>query len=151
MTSATAIGIAVLRVVLGVVMLAHGVQKFTDLTVSGVRDMLDDLGLPLVDVLAVALPVAEVGAGGLLVLGLLTRVAGGVTVVVALGALFTTHLSSGFFVADGGYELVLLIAAAGAALVLVGGGRLSLDAVLLVGRGPRVARHGRPDAGAARP
>lgn len=133
MTHAPAIGTALLRIVLGVVMLAHGIQKLTVFTVAGVQDMLAGLGLPLPEVLGIALPVAEVAAGALLILGLLTRVAGAITVVVGLGALFTTHLDAGFFASDGGYELVLLIAAAGAAFVFLGGGRFALDSVVPIG------------------
>jgi putative oxidoreductase len=130
MTTSRSIGIAVVRVTLGVVMLLHGVQKFTVFTVAGVQGMLDGLGLPMTGFLAVALPIAELLSGALLILGLLTRAAGVLAALVGLGALFTMHLPSGFFVDAGGYEFVLLIAAAGVALALLGGGRYALDTVL---------------------
>jgi putative oxidoreductase len=40
------------------------------------------------------------------------------------------HLTAGIFVAEGGYELTLMLGAASLALVLAGAGRLSVDAVL---------------------
>jgi putative oxidoreductase len=47
-----------------------------------------------------------------------------------LGALFLVHASAGVFVATGGYELVLLLAAGAAAIALAGAGRISADAAL---------------------
>jgi putative oxidoreductase len=46
-----------------------------------------------------------------------------------LVALFTTHIHHGFFVADGGIELVLLLAGASLALALAGPGPYSVDTV----------------------
>jgi putative oxidoreductase len=40
------------------------------------------------------------------------------------------HIDEGFFAADGGLELVLLLGGAGLAVVLTGPGRFSADAVL---------------------
>jgi putative oxidoreductase len=51
-----------------------------------------------------------------------------------LVALFTTHIDQGFFVADGGFEHVLLIAGASVTLALAGPGRYSVDAVCGLGR-----------------
>ena len=47
--------------------------------------------------------------------------------------LVIVHLSAGFFVAEGGYELVLLLAGVTAALAIAGPGAWSLDA-LVAGR-----------------
>ena len=47
-----------------------------------------------------------------------------------LGALFLVHASAGVFAANGGYELVLLLAAAAFALALTGAGRVSVDRAL---------------------
>ncbi|QIK63554.1 DoxX family protein [Leucobacter viscericola] len=129
-------GIAIVRVVLGVIMLAHGIQKFAVYTVAGFEGVLGELGVPFAGLLAYAVPIVEVGAGVLLILGLFTRVAGVLTVGVGLAALFTMHIANGLFVDDGGYELVLLIAAAGAGVALLGGGRFSLDAVVPFGKKP---------------
>jgi putative oxidoreductase len=56
-----------------------------------------------------------------------------------LGAVFTAHLSAGFFASDGGFELPLLLACAAVALTLTGPGGLSLHAALLRGRLPLAA------------
>jgi putative oxidoreductase len=47
-----------------------------------------------------------------------------------LGALFLVHASAGVFAANGGYELVLLLAAAAFTLALTGAGRVSVDRAL---------------------
>ena len=77
--------------------------------------------------------------GVLLVLGLGTRVVGAVFALVMLGALFTVHLPAGFFAADGGYELVLLLAAVGVSLAVSGGGAWSGDAVIAGRQGAATA------------
>jgi len=45
-------------------------------------------------------------------------------------ALVTAHIDEGFFAADGGIELVVLLGGASLALVLTGAGRFSADAAL---------------------
>jgi putative oxidoreductase len=47
-----------------------------------------------------------------------------------LGALFLVHAPAGVFAAAGGYELVLLLAAAAFAIALTGAGRISVDRAL---------------------
>ena len=55
--------------------------------------------------------------GGLgLVLGVLLPVVGVLLAAVMVGALVTAHLSNGFFSSDGGFEYVLVLAAASLAL-----------------------------------
>ena len=44
-----------------------------------------------------------------------------------LVALVMVHLPAGFFVSEGGYELVLLLLAASVALILGGSGALALE------------------------
>lgn len=134
MNNFNAAGIAIVRVVLGVIMLAHGIQKFAVYTVAGFEGVLGEIGVPLAGLLSYVVPTVEVAAGALLILGLFTRIAGVLTLGVGLAALFTMHIGNGLFVDEGGYELVLLIAASGAGLALIGGGRFSLDAVVPFGK-----------------
>jgi putative oxidoreductase len=60
----------------------------------------------------------------------LTRVFAALLAVDMLGALFLVHASAGVFVTTGGYELVLILAAAALAVALVGAGRYSADRAL---------------------
>jgi putative oxidoreductase len=73
--------------------------------------------------------VTELGAGALLILGLLTPLAAGGVVGTMLVALFANHLRNGFFIfrPGEGYEYVLMISLVCIALGALGGGRASLD------------------------
>jgi putative oxidoreductase len=73
-------------------------------------------------------------AGGiLLITGLLTPLAGVALAIDMLVAGLTAHTGKGFFVQDGGYELVLLLGAGSLSLALAGAGRFSADALVLRG------------------
>lgn len=130
----------VLRAVLGVTMFAHGWQKLTGPGLEGVGGMFDQMGVPLAQVAGPATMLVELVGGVLLVLGLATRVAAAAVVVVSVGAIAIVHWSAGFYAADGGYELVLVLAAMALTLVLTGPGAWSLDAPFARRRSPERAR-----------
>jgi putative oxidoreductase len=72
----------------------------------------------------------EVGAGAMLVLGLLMPLAGAGVIGTMLVAWITNHLKNGFWVfhrPDEGYEYVMTLTFAGLALAVVGAGQWSLD------------------------
>lgn len=115
----------VLRVVTGAIFAMHGWQKLTMMGVPGVSGFLGMLGFPMPEVFAVILIAAELGGGILLILGLWTHWIAKILAFVALVALFTVHLSKGFFLP--GYEFILLIFAASFSLMVTGPGKWSLD------------------------
>jgi putative oxidoreductase len=81
-------------------------------------------------------------AGGLLrVVGLATPLAGVALAGDMLVALITAHIDAGFFAADGGIELVLLLGGASLALALTGAGRWSAGAALGLRRRRGLTRH----------
>jgi len=123
-------GLTLLRVVLGVTFLLHGWQKVTEWTIAGTQASFAQMGVPLAEVAAPAVAVLELAGGLLLVLGLGTRVVAALLALDMLGALVLVHLPGGFFAADGGIELVLLLAAASALFALAGAGRWSLDRMI---------------------
>ncbi|MDN5852298.1 MAG: DoxX family protein [Actinomycetia bacterium] len=126
--------LAVVRVVLGVVFVMHGWQKYDTYTIDGVEAMFDSMDVPLAYTSAVGVTMLEMIGGVGLVLGLLVRP---LTVLFALsmaGALYFAHLDAGFFVAEGGYELVLLLGVISAMFVVLGPGRYSVDSWLARGR-----------------
>ncbi|WP_435202396.1 DoxX family protein [Janibacter sp. GS2] len=129
----------IIRVVTGVTMIMHGWQKLTGPGFGGVGDVFVGMDVPLAAVAGPLTLVVELVGGVLLVLGLGTRVVGALFALVMLGALFIVHLPAGFFAADGGYELVLLLAAVGAALAVSGGGAWSADAVIAGRQGAATA------------
>ena len=117
------------RVVLGIVLIAHGLQKLGngwDATAAGFAGM----GIPAAEVAAAFAIAVELGGGVLIILGAFTSVVGLLVVVNMLGALIFAHAAGGVFVGDGGWELVAMIATTALVLAAVGAGRLSLDARL---------------------
>jgi hypothetical protein len=94
--------------------------------------MLNGVGAPIPQISAALLILLEVVGSVALALGVFTRV---VAVLMALnmaGAMLLMHLQNGFFIADGGYELVLMIGGASLVYAFAGAGRLSIDAIFLL-------------------
>lgn len=121
------------RVAVGVVMLAHGWNHvFRGGRIAGTGRWFESLGMRPGWLHAWTASLTELGAGVLLVLGLLTPLAGAAVVGVMVVALVTNHLRNGFFVfrPGEGYEYVMTLAAAGLLLCGTGGGRVSLDHAL---------------------
>jgi len=127
------LGLAVLRIVGGIVFAAHGAQKLFVYGLDGVAGGFAQMGIPLAGVVGPAVGVIELLGGIALVLGLLTRPFAIGLAAVMLGALFSVHLAAGFFLPNG-YEFVFALFGAAATLAITGAGRLSLDARLF-GRG----------------
>lgn len=118
------------RVLLGVIMLAHGYQK---LVVDGIGRTIagfESMSIPLAIVSASFVTVVELVGGTLLILGLLNRVVAGLMGFVMAGAAAFVHARHGVFVGAGGWELVGSIAGALLALAAAGPGRLSLAHVV---------------------
>ncbi|MEJ6550366.1 DoxX family protein [Corynebacterium sp. USCH3] len=119
------------RIALGVTLFAHGWQKFftngIDATVQGFESM----GVPAATASAVFAAVVELVGGALLVIGLLTPLVALLVVVDMAGAFWYAHRAAGtIFVGDGGYELVLVLAAGAALVGAVAGGRYGVDGLL---------------------
>lgn len=116
------------RVTLGVILIAHGWQKFSEWTIAGTTQSFEGMGVPAASIAAPAAATVELVGGILIILGLLTRIVGDLVALQMVGAgIFANHLSSGVFVTNGGWELVGVIAAAGLMLVAAGPGIHSLD------------------------
>lgn len=130
-TTSTSIGLTALRIVLGVVFIAHGAQKFAQ-GIPNVAQGFSGMGVPLADVAAPLVAGLELVGGVLLVLGVATRVVGVLLAVDMVVAGLLAHASSGFYSQDGGFEYVLVLAVASLAVALTGPGRFSLDAVFLL-------------------
>jgi putative oxidoreductase len=123
------IGLTVLRVVVGAIFIAHGVQKFFLLGIPVVTGGFAQAGLPMPSLLAPFIASVELLAGIALVAGLLTRLAALGTAFTMLGAMSLVHLKGGFFLPTG-IEYTVALLAASLALILVGPGAFSLDALL---------------------
>lgn len=119
------------RVVIGAVFIAHGLQKFLVWGIGGTAESFGQMGIPLPGVSAWVAALVETVGGAALLLGLALPVTGVLLALNMLGALVFYHLPSGFFVsdADGGFEYVLVLAAAAVALGF-SGGAFTLDRAL---------------------
>lgn len=99
-----ALAALILRVSLGLLFLAHFGLKFFVFTPAGTAEFFSSIGLP--GALAYLVMALEALGGLALILGFQTRIAALVLIPVLLGAIFTVHLSAGFFFsnANGGWE-----------------------------------------------
>lgn len=128
-TASASTGLLLLRLVAGALLLVHGVPKLS--APDGATGMAASLGVPLPDLAGWLMILGEVGLGSLLVLGLLTRVAGALLLVQMAGVWLLAHAPQGFLV-DGQVngENALLLGAIGLLVVFTGAGRFAVDAVL---------------------
>jgi putative oxidoreductase len=117
-------GLAVLRIVVGVVFAMHGWQKIHVFHLAGVTGMLSHLGFPLPTVFAVILIAVEFVGGILLITGLATRIPAVLLAIDMLVAIITVHMKHGFFV-PAGIELPLTLLGAVICLAISGGGSFS--------------------------
>jgi putative oxidoreductase len=138
-------GLAVLRVIVGVVFLMHGGQKVFIWGFHGVAGFLGGLGIPFPAVSGVVLTVVELLGGAALVLGLLTRWAALLLAVDMLVAIKSSvslsksphshkpshpfHLKHGFFM-PAGVEYPLMLLTANVTLLLSGPGPASVDGAI---------------------
>lgn len=132
----TDLALVVLRVVVGIVFIAHGGQKLFVYGLDGVAGSFGQMGIPAAGLVGPLTAFVEFLGGLALAAGLLTRLAGLGLAVVMAGAILFAHLPAGFF-APQGFEFPLTLLAASAALALAGPGRFSVDHALATRRPAR--------------
>ena len=132
------VSLTMMRLVLGVVLFAHGAQKmlgwFGGYGFQGSMGFLEHTGLPASVALLVICTEFFGGLG--LIVGLLTRIASLGIAGLMIGAIFMVHLANGFFMnwagnqKGEGIEYHLLVLAIAATLLLRGAGAFSADHAL---------------------
>jgi putative oxidoreductase len=134
------LGLLVLRLGLGGVLIAHGLQKlfgwWGGQGLAGFRDSLSDVGYQHTDILTYVAAGGEIAAGVLLVLGLFTPLAAAGALAYLINGVLAgmserhkadTSGSFRFFLPEGHeYEITLIVMAI--AVILVGPGRYGFDA-----------------------
>jgi len=123
------IALLLIRLGIGVVFLAHGLQKFGAFNGPGVENfsvMLKNIGFVPPMFWAYLVSGTEVIAGLTLILGVLPRISAFSISIIALVAIVKVHGPHGFFMANNGMEYLYLIFLTSLALMLTGGGKFSL-------------------------
>ena len=120
------IGLAVLRIGVGGVFAAHGLQKLVVFGIPGLAGFMSQLGIPFPTLSALAVTATELLGGLALVAGAFTRIAALPLAFAMLVAGLTAHLKGGFFLPSG-VEYVLVLFLASVALALTGPGAWAVD------------------------
>jgi len=127
-------GTVALRVVAGIIFIAHGSQKlfgwFGGYGLAGTGQWLDSIGLGPGVPMALLAGGAEFFGGLALLLGLLVRPVSAVLAFTMAVAIFAVHIDKGLFVANNGYEFALALLAMTVSLAITGAGRVSIDRAL---------------------
>lgn len=126
----------ILRVVLGITFLIHGLAKFQG-GIENTAGWFESMGLP--GFLAYAVALLEVAGGVALAAGLGTKVVSGLLVLLMLGAIAKVKASVGFL-GNGqmaGSELDLAFLAIALALFISGSKLYALDQLLFKGKEPQ--------------
>jgi len=125
------VAILVGRVLLGVVLIAHGASKVFVLGLSAVTANFTKMGVWAAPVSAGYASVVELVGGALLILGAATTVVSVLVVPDMLGAAMFTGRFFAVIHESNGWELEGMISTVAVLLLAVGAGRLSVDHLLL--------------------
>jgi putative oxidoreductase len=132
-TNAVNLALLVLRVAVGVVFLAHGINHvFRGGKIAGTAGWFQSLGMRPGIVHAWIASITEIVAGAMLLVGLGMPLAGAGVVGTMLVAWITNHRKNGFFIfrPGEGWEYVMILVATGFALSILGAGSWSFDHVI---------------------
>jgi putative oxidoreductase len=128
--NATDLALLVLRLAVGLTVVAHGVNHIKGPGgIAGTGGWFESMGLRPGHLHAWMASVTELAGGVLLALGLATPLGAAAVVGVMVVAGITAHRTNGFFIfrPGQGWEYVMVLAVAALALAALGPGRWSLD------------------------
>jgi putative oxidoreductase len=127
------LGLLILRAFVGMVVIAHGLQKFGFLGgygIAGTAGWLESIGFAPGRFWVWIVAIAEVGGGTLTILGLGGPIGPGVLAADLAVASIGFHGPNGFWNANNGWSWVSVIMAAALTLSLTGFGGWSVDSTL---------------------
>ncbi|MEN6521453.1 MAG: DoxX family protein [Armatimonadota bacterium] len=120
----------IIRLVLGIIFMAHGAQKLFGLFggggIGGTAQFLQSLNVPLPVFSAWAVALVEFLGGLFLVIGLFTRIISVLIILDMVVAIVLVHGKRGFFAGGGGFEYNLALIAMALSLVLSGPGAFAV-------------------------
>lgn len=132
--SNSGLGSLSLRIPIGIILAAHGAQKlfgwFGGYGLEGTGQWMASVGLEPGYLMALLAGSAEFFGGLALIFGFLTRPAAIISAFTMFVAIFSVHISHGFFISNNGYEFALSLLAAALTLAIQGGGSASIDNLL---------------------
>ena len=135
--SAVDISLLVMRVIVGVIFVAHGSQKllgvFGGPGLAGVVEMMGPVGY--------LVTIGEFFGGLGLIFGFLSRFSAASLIVIMIGAIVLVHGKNGFFLDAGGFEFNLALIGLLLPILLIGPGRFAIGWLLPL---PKSKRTGRP-------
>ena len=143
------LGLTILRVIVGVIFVAHGGQKLFVYGFDGVAAAFGQMGVPFAQVIGPFIGLLEFVGGIALILGLLTRLVSLGLAATMVVAILLVHLAGGFF-APTGIEFPLSLLGSALLLALAGAGAYSVDGVLGRRRASTVAVSATERAGTRR-
>ena len=132
-TWSAALGLLLLRVMVGVVMLAHGINHvFLGGKIAGVTRWFASMGMRPAAFHAWLASLVEIVGGAMLIVGFLTPLAAAATLGVMTVAFIINHRKNGFFIfrPGEGYEYVLTLGVVSLAIAMLGAGEWSVDHAL---------------------
>ncbi len=104
--------VLLLRVAVGAVFIMHGGRTIFVMSIPWFAGILEGVGVPFPLYSAALVSIVEFAGGIALAAGFYPRAAALFLAVDMVTAFFLIHMKKGFFVADGGYEFVMILFAA---------------------------------------
>src|SRR5690625_3035349 len=122
-----------LRIVIGLIFIAHGAQKlfgwFEGGGIKGTADFLSGLGLEPGNFMAYTVGIGEFLGGILLLLGLFTRAGSALIIIIMLTAIWKVHFEHGL-TGNMGMEFPLTLLTGAIIFLISGAGKLSIDRII---------------------
>ena len=121
-----ALGLTLVRIIVGVVFVVHGSQKLFVFGLGGITAFFTQAGIPLPAIAAPVVTFVELLGGIALILGVFTRIAAILLAIDMMGAILFVHGKAGFFLPTG-FEYALTLLVANIALAVGGPGEYAIE------------------------